>query len=106
MDIDKTTKGIFRVRIYLKEVFGCAEHQENASYGLGYKLTLKGNNENHVLSHPAGAIDAASLSLAERVIIDDLNWYVPHFTPNISNQKLMLGHIENRAATEITYFER
>ena len=44
----KTTKGKFHVRIYLKGVFGFAEHQDNCTYGLGYKLTLQRINDNHV----------------------------------------------------------
>ena len=31
---NKTTKGNSHVIIYLKDVFGFAEHQENATYGL------------------------------------------------------------------------
>ena len=34
---NKTQKGKFHVRIYLKDVFGFAEYQEKATYGLGYK---------------------------------------------------------------------
>ena len=36
----KSQKGKYHVRIYLKDVFGSAEYQENGTYGLGYKLTL------------------------------------------------------------------
>ena len=37
----KTTKRNYHVRIYLKDNFGFAERQDNCTYGLGYKLTLK-----------------------------------------------------------------
>ena len=36
--------------------------------------------------------------LAERVIIKDFSWYVPHSTSNGSHQKLLLDHIVSRAA--------
>ena len=49
----KTTKGNYRVGIYLKDIFGFAEHQDNCSYGLGYMLALKRNNHSHLLSHRA-----------------------------------------------------
>ena len=49
--INKTTKGNYHVRIYLKDFFGFAEHQDNCSYGLVYKLTLQRISDNHVLSH-------------------------------------------------------
>ena len=103
---NKSTKGNCHVRIYLKDVFGFAEHQDNCTYGLGYNLTLQRNSDNHVLSHRAAATNANNLALTGRIIIEDLSWYVPHYTPSVSNQKLMLGHIVSKAATELSYFKR
>ena len=40
MTDNKNVKGKFHVRNMLRDVFGLAEHQEKATYGLGYKLTL------------------------------------------------------------------
>ena len=37
---NKNIKGKFHLRIMLKDVFGFAECQGKATYGLGYKLTL------------------------------------------------------------------
>ena len=91
---------------FLKDVFGFAEHQDNCTFGLIYKLTLQKNSDNHVLSHPAKANDAANVALAGRVFIDDISWYVPHYTPSLSNQKLLLGHIVSKAPTEMSYFKR
>ena len=34
----------------LKDTFGCAKHQEKATFGLGYKLTLTRNSDNSVLN--------------------------------------------------------
>ena len=70
---NKTTKGNYLVRNYLREVFGFAEHQDNCTYRLGYKLTSQRNSDNHVLGHPAGANDAANLALAGRLIIDEIS---------------------------------
>ena len=47
---NKTQKGKFHVRIYLKDVFGFAEYQEKATYGPRYKLTLTRNCDNAVLN--------------------------------------------------------
>ena len=102
----KTTKGNYHVRIYLKVVFGFAEHHDNCTYGLGYKLTLKRNSDNHVLSHLAQANDAANVVSAGRVIIDDIFWYVPLYTPSISNEKLMLNDIASKTPTELTSIKR
>ena len=53
-------------------------------------MTLQRNSHNHVLIHSARANDAANLVPAERVIIDHISWYVPHYTPDISNQELKI----------------
>ena len=59
---NKTTKGNYHVRIYSRNIFGFAEHQDNCTYGLGYKLTLQRNSDNHASSHRAGATTADNLA--------------------------------------------
>ena len=77
--LNKNIKGKYHVKIWLKDVFGFAEHQEKATYGLGYKLTLTKNKDDAVIDK-AGAIDDA------RIRIDHIHWYVPHYTPSIQQQ--------------------
>ena len=103
---NKTTKGNYHLRNFLQDVFGFAEHQDNCTYCLGYKLTLQRNGDTHVLGHPAQADDAANLALVGRVIIDDISLYVPHYTPSKPNQKLMLGHIVSKTPTELSFIKR
>ena len=55
-------------------------------------------SDNHVLGDRAGATNADNLALAGRVIIEDLSWYVAHYTPSISNQKLNLEHLVSKAS--------
>ena len=50
---NKATKENYHVRICFKNIFGFAAHQDNCTYGLGYKLTLQRNNFNHILSRRA-----------------------------------------------------
>ena len=57
------------------------------------------------MSQRAGAADRKNLALAKRVVIEDIGLYVPHYPLNKSNQKLMLGHIVSKAATELSYFK-
>ena len=57
---NKNIKGKYHVRIYLKDIFGFAEHQEKATYGLGYKLGLTRNSDNVVLNK-ANAVNEAKL---------------------------------------------
>ena len=106
LTINKTTKGTYHVRNYLKDIFGFAEDQYNCTYGVGYKLTLQRNGDNHVLGHPAQANDAANAALAGRVFINDLSLYIPHYTPSISNRKLKLEHIISKTAIELSYNKR
>ena len=47
---NKNIKGNFHLRIYLRDIFGFAEHQEKGTYGLGYKLTLTKYTDNAVLN--------------------------------------------------------
>ena len=42
----------------LKDIFGFAEHQQKATYGLGYKLTLTSNNDKAILKKDNAINDA------------------------------------------------
>ena len=56
----KELKEKYLVRISVRDIFGFATHQENATYSLRYKLTFQRISDNNVLSHrPAvGVTDA------------------------------------------------
>ena len=76
---NKNKKGKFHLKIMLKDVFGFAECQEEAIYGLGYKLTLIRSKDEAVTDKVAGIADA-------RIKIDHIQWYVPHYTPSFNNK--------------------
>ena len=97
--INKTQKGKYHVRIYLKDVFGFAEHQDKGTYGLGYKLTLTRNTNNAVVNKD-NAINNG------RVKINAIEWYVPHYTPSIQQQSILSKQILNKTPTQIQYPER
>ena len=96
---NKNIKGKYHVRIYLKDVFGFAEYQEEATYGLGYKLTLTRNTDNAVLNK-GNAINIGKIK------INALEWYVPHYTPSIQQQSILSKQILNKTPTQIQYPER
>ena len=96
---NKNIKGKYHVRIYLKDVFGFAGFQEKGTYGLGYKLTLTRNSDNSVLNK-GNAIKIG------KVKIIALEWYVPHYTPSISQQSILSKQILNKTPTQINYPER
>ena len=104
---NKTEKGTFFVRIKLKfcekkklkkDLFGFAD-QEKITYGLGYTLTLKRNSSNDVVFRTE-AVNAA------KVVVKDINWYIPHYVPSLENQQLVPNQILNKDATELYYTER
>ena len=95
---NKTVKGKFHLRIYLKGVFGFAEYQEKGTYGLGYKLTLTRNTDNAVLK-------ANTINLG-KIKINALEWYVPHYTPSMQQQSILSDQILNKKPTQIQYPER
>ena len=99
MTNNKRVKGKYHVRIMLKDVFGFAEVQEKATYGLGYKLTLTRNKDEAVIDKVAGIAEA-------RIKIDHIHWYVPHYTPSMSQQAIMSKQILNKTPTELRYVER
>ena len=78
---NKTQKGKYPVRNYLKDVFGFAEYQDKGTYGLGYKLTLTRNNDNAVLNK-YNAINNGKYK------INAIEWYVPHYTPTMQQQSI------------------
>ena len=83
----------------LKDVFGFAEHQEKATYGLGYKLTLTRNKDDAV-------IDKANAIADTRIKIDHIRWYVPHYIPSIQKQTTLSKLILSKSPTELRYVER
>ena len=99
MTNNKSVKGKHHLRMMLKDVFGFAEHQEKATYGLGYKLTLTRNKDEAVIDKVAGIADG-------RIKIYHIQWFVPHYTPSMSQQAIMSKQILNKTPTELRYVER
>ena len=95
---NETEKGTFFVNIKLIDLFGFAD-QEKVTYGLGYTLTLKPNNNNDPIIKGNG-VDAA------KIVIKDIGWYIPHYTPSIKNQQIVMDQLLNKNPTELYYMER
>ena len=83
----------------LKDVFGFVEHQEKATYGLGYKVTSTRVKDDAVIDKAAGIADA-------RYKIDHIRWYVPHYTTSIQQQGIFSNHVLSKTYTELRYDER
>ena len=96
---NKTIKGKYHIRIYLKDIFGFAENQEKGTYGLGYKLTLTRNTDNAVLNKDNAVVNG-------RVKINSLDWYVPHYSPNLEEYNKLMTQIKENTPTQLNYIER
>ena len=96
---NKTIKGKYHIRIYLKDTFGFAEHQEKGTYGLGYKLTLKRKTDNTVLNKDNAVGNG-------RVKINGLDWCVPHYSANLENYTKIMTESEKNTPTLLHYPER
>ena len=96
---NKNVKGKYRVRSMLKGVFGFAEHQEKATCGLGYKLTLKRNEDEAVIDKAGGIADAGNKN-------DHFHRYVPHYIPSMQQQSIKSKQFSNKTPTELRYVER
>ena len=96
---NKNIKGKYHLRIFLKDIFGFAEHQEKGTYGLGYKLTLTRSNDNSVLNKDAAVVNG-------RIKINALEWYVPHYSPNLDEYTELQTQIKLKKPTNLHYAER
>ena len=96
---DKNIKGKYHTRIYLKDILGYAEHQEKATYGLGYRLILTRNTDNAVLNKD----NTVALG---KVKINSLDWYVPHYTVDLEEYNKLMIQIKKTTPTLLHYVER
>ena len=83
----------------LSHIFGFAEYQEKGTYRLGYKLTLTKNSDNAVLNKDNAIITA-------KIKIISIDWYIPQYTPSLSQEKKLMEQIVNRTPTELEYVGR
>ena len=80
MTNNKNIKGKYHIRIYLNDIFGFTEHQEKATYGLGYELTLLRATDNAVLNK-------TNATAIVKIRLHSIEWYVPHYTASVEEQK-------------------
>ena len=81
----------------MTHLFGVAD-QEKLTYGLGYTVTLKRNNNNDPIIR-ANTTDAAKID------VKLIAWYIPHYTPSMENQHIVLKQRLDNVPTELYYNE-
>ena len=91
---NRNIKGKYYMRNYLKDMFGVAEHQEKASCGLSFKLTLTRNSDNAVLNK-------TNETAVGKIKINSIEWYVPHYTGSLKEQGILMKQITDKVPTEL-----
>ena len=66
---------------------------------MGYILTLTRNNDSIVLKRNNAINDA-------RIKINNIHWYIPHYTPSIEQQAILFKQIQSKTPTQLQYLER
>ena len=69
----------------MKDAFRFAELQENATVGLGYKLTIQRKSDGHLLSHRERT-GTENLALARGFTMEVFSWFGPLYTPENNNK--------------------
>ena len=82
----------------MNDLFGFAD-QEKITYGLGYQLILKRNSNNDAIFRHNDAGEA-------KIVINQIDWNIMHYTPSIDNQSLVKEQILNKEPTELRFLER
>ena len=72
--------------------------KKKAQYGIGCKLTLTKNTENAV-SNKGEAINKGKIK------INAIEWFVPHYTPSIIQQNILMNQIIKKMATQLQHTE-
>ena len=96
---NKNFNGKYHIRIYLKDIFAFAEHQEKGTYGLGYKLTLTRNTDNAILNKDNAVGNG-------RIKINSLDWYLPQYSPSLEEYNKLIYQITKNSPTILHRPER
>ena len=96
---NEKVKGRKHFPIMLKDIFGFAEHQEKATFGLGYRLILTRNSDNVVLNE-GNAINNGKIK------INSIDSCIPHCRPSIEQQRVLRKQIVDKTPTELRYPKR
>ena len=96
---NKTQKGKYHRRYYLKDVLGFAEHQQVGTFGMGYRLILTRNTDNAVLNND----NATNVA---KIVINGVEWYVPQYVPSLEKYNKLQVQIKQKTPTNLHYPER
>ena len=67
----------------LHDIFDSSEHQEEATYGIGFELTLTRSVDNSAVSNEGNQTIVAKIKNTA------IEWHVPHYTASIPQQAML-----------------
>ena len=79
---NKVSRSELHAKILIEDVFGFAENQVKATYGLGFEITMYRKIGSAILSRNAATPDSGATMHA-------INWFVSLCTPNENQQDFM-----------------
>ena len=82
---NRNKKVKYHVRILLNDIFGFSgfsQHQEKATFGLGYKLIITRNSDNAVLKKD-------NANKTGKIKANSIEWFIPHYTHSIPQQAIL-----------------
>ena len=96
---NKTQKGKYHLRNYLKGIFSFAEYQETETLGLSYRVTLTRNTDNAVLNKDNTTNNA-------KIKTNGVEWYVHLYVPCLEENDKLMNQIAKNTPTNLQYPER
>ena len=96
---NKNIKGKNHVKNMLRDILRFAEHQQKATYRLGYKLTLTRNIDTAVLYENNALNDA-------KIKINSIEWLIPQYIASVKQQTILMDQIVKMIPTNLHYVER
>ena len=95
---NKSERGKYQIKNYLTDIFGSVEHRENATLGLGFKLTLRRKSYNAGLNND-NAINIGKIKL------NSFERYLLHYTPSIPQKTILSKQFPSKIPTELQSVE-
>ena len=97
-------RGHMYMMIKMSDLFGFVNNLEKIIYGLGFKLTLKRNNNDKALFRVNAGADA--LAKDGNINIRVISWCVPRVDPSIVNRIIVQKGLNKKNNIDFCYYEK
>ena len=97
-------RGHMYMMIKMSDLFGFVNDLEKTTYGLGFKLILKRNNNDRAL-YRVSAIPGA-VAIVGNIDIRDISWCGPSIDPSNDNRSIVQKGLIKKYNVDFSYYER